>query len=146
MSNPVLPAYRFVSLSESEIERLPGKTHHWYCRPGMVRHTNLYFVRAHLQPGHAHGFHYHPGREEILYILSGSAEQWVEHEKRIVRSGDSIYLPAGIVHGTYNTGSDVLDFLAVISPADAPGPITVEVANQEPWNSFRPAPNAPAVS
>jgi quercetin dioxygenase-like cupin family protein len=138
MSNQALPAYRFVSLSETEVERLPGKTHHWYCKPGMVRHTNLLFVRAHLQPGHAHPFHYHPGREEILYILSGRAEQWVEREKRMIGPGDSLYLPPGIVHGTYNTSSEVLDFLAVISPADAPGAVTIEMADQPPWNSVRP--------
>ncbi|HXG46694.1 MAG TPA: cupin domain-containing protein [Methylomirabilota bacterium] len=138
MSNASLPAFRFVSLREAEVEQLPGKTHFWLCRPGMVRHTNLLFVRAHLAPGQAHPFHHHPGREEILYVLSGTAEQWVEREKRTVGPGDSVYLPAGMVHGTYNTGPDVLDFLAVISPADAPGPITVELADREPWKSLRP--------
>ena len=138
MSDQTVPAYRFVPFEETEVERLPGKTHHWYCKPGIVRWTNLLFVRAHLVPGAAHTFHHHPGREEILYVLSGRAEQWVEQEKRIVGPGDSIYLPPGIVHGTYNTGSDVLDFLAVISPADAPGPITIELVDQEPWKSIYP--------
>ena len=51
--------------------------------------------------------------------------------------GDSLYLPVGIIHGTYNIGKDVLDFLAVLSPAKNPGPVTVEVADQEPWKSLR---------
>ena len=132
-----LPAWRLVSFAEAEIEKLPGKTHYWHCKPGMVRDTNLMFVRAQLPPGEAHKFHFHPKMEEILYVLSGTAEQWVETEKRLMKPGDSLYLPVGIVHGTYNTGSDVLDFLAVLSPAKSEGPVTVEVSDQEPWKSLR---------
>src|SRR5688572_25959774 len=129
--------WRFVSFDETEVERLPGKTHHWYCRPGMVNDTNLVFVRAHLAPREAHQFHYHPKMEEILHILSGTAEQWVEKEKRIMKPGDSLYLPTGIIHGTFNTGTEPLDFLAVLSPAKIKGPVTVEVSDQEPWRSLR---------
>jgi len=132
-----LPSWRFVTCNETEIEQLPGKTHFWHCRPGMVCDTNLMFVRAQLPPGEAHMFHFHPKMEEILYVLSGTAEQWVEKEKRIMKPGDSLYLPVGIVHGTYNTGGELLDFLAVLSPAKSEGPITVEVSDQEPWNSLR---------
>jgi len=133
-----LPEWRFVSLNETEVEQLPGKTHYWFCKPGMVKDTNLMFVRAQLPPGQAHRFHFHPKMEEILYILSGTAEQWVEREKKTMRAGDSLYLPAGIVHGTYNIGSDTLDFLAVLSPAKSGEPVTVEVSEEEPWKSLRP--------
>ena len=126
-----------VSFGDTEIERLPGKVHQWYCKPGMVRDTNLMFVRAHLLPGEAHKFHHHPQMEEILYVLSGSAEQWVEREKRVLRPGDSVYLPPGIVHGTYNIGEQTLDFLAILTPAKSAGPMTVEVSEQEPWKSLR---------
>jgi quercetin dioxygenase-like cupin family protein len=135
---PVPPSYRFVGFAEAEVELVPpGKTHYWYCKPGMVADTNLMFVRAQLLPGQAHRFHHHPHMEEILYILSGTCEQWVEGEKRVMTAGDSLYLPVGIVHGTYNIGPDVLDFLAILSPAKNPGPITVEVAGEEPWRSLR---------
>ena len=137
-SQDPLPSWRFVSFPEAEVEHVPpGKIHHWYCKPGMVADTNLMLVRATLEPGQAHRFHHHPHMEEILYILSGTAEQWVEREKRFMKAGDSLYLPVGIVHGTYNAGSDVLDFLAILSPAKNPGPITVDVSDQEPWKSLR---------
>lgn len=133
-----LPAWRFVSFDETEIEQVPpGKTHYWYCKPGLVLDTNLNFVRAQLEPGQAHKFHHHPHMEEILYVLSGTAEQWVEREKRIMRAGDSVYLPARIVHGTYNVGNAPLDFLAILSPAKNPGPFTVDDSEMEPWKSLR---------
>src|SRR6059036_1974725 len=137
MSDSPIPAWRFVSFNETEVEKLPGKIHHWYCKPGMVRDTNLMFVRAHLLPGEAHKFHHHPHMEEILYILSGTAEQWVEKDKRLMKSGDSLYLPAGVVHGTYNAGREALDFLAILSPAKSPEPGTVDVSGLEPWRSLR---------
>ena len=137
MANQPLPGWRFVSFEQAEVEKLPGKTHYWHCKPGMVADTNLLFVRAQLPPGEAHRFHFHPAMEEILYVLSGTAEQWVEKQKHRMKPGDSLYLPAGIVHGTYNTGSDTLDFLAVLSPANSHGPVTVEVSDHEPWKSLR---------
>jgi len=137
MANQPLPGWRFVSFDQAEVEKLPGKTHYWHCKPGMVADTNLLFVRAQLPPGEAHRFHFHPAMEEILYLLSGTAEQWVEKAKHRMKPGDSLYLPAGIVHGTYNTGSEMLDFLAVLSPANSDGPVTVEVSGQEPWKSLR---------
>jgi quercetin dioxygenase-like cupin family protein len=137
MPNSPLPAWRFVSFEETIVEEFPNKVHHWYSSPDMVKDTNLLFVRCRLNPGHAHKFHCHPKMEEILYILSGKAEQWVEREKRIMTSGQSLYLPANLVHGTYNIGTEVLDFLAILSPAKSEGPGTVEVSDQEPWKSLR---------
>lgn len=139
MSDASNSVWRIVPFSEAEVEELPGKTHYWHCKPGMVKDTNLMFVRAHLPPGEAHNFHYHPRMEEILYILSGTAEQWVENEKRLMQPGDSIYIPVGIVHATFNPGPEKLDFLAVLSPAKGEGPVTTEVGDQEPWKSMRGA-------
>jgi quercetin dioxygenase-like cupin family protein len=137
MSNGSPAAWRIVSFADAEVERLPGKTHFWQCKPGMVADTNLMFVRAQLPPGEAHPFHFHPKMEEVLYILSGTAEQWIEKERRVMKPGDAIYLPAGLIHGTYNVGTEVLDFLAVLSPAKSDGPVTVEVGDHEPWKSLR---------
>ena len=137
MPNPAEELWRIVPFTETEVERLPGKTHFWHCKPGMVKETNLMFVRAQLPPGEAHRFHYHPHMEEILYILAGAAEQWIEGEMRLMDAGDSIYIPAGMIHATYNAGSRTLDFLAMLSPAQTPAPPTIEVADQEPWRSLR---------
>jgi len=137
MPDPSQPTWKIVPFSETDVEKLPGKTHFWHCKPGMVADTNLMFVRAQLPPGEAHRFHFHPNMEEILYILSGTAEQWIEREKRVMKAGDSIYLPVGMVHGTYNMGAETLDFLAVLSPAKSEGPVTVEVSEQEPWKSLK---------
>ena len=130
--------WRFLTYAETELEQLPdGRTHHWYTRPNTAQSESLVFVRAQLSPGTAHAFHHHPEMDEIIYILSGEAEQWYEHEKRTLKSGDVIYIPRGVIHGTYNSSDAEVDFLAVLTPATISGPMTVEVAEQEPWRSLR---------
>jgi quercetin dioxygenase-like cupin family protein len=75
--------------------------------------------------------------EEIIYVISGTAEQWVDRENRTLQAGDSAHIPANVVHGTYNSGSEPLVFLAILSPANAPGPALVDVHTEEPWASLR---------
>jgi quercetin dioxygenase-like cupin family protein len=75
--------------------------------------------------------------EEIIYVLSGQAEQWVDREKKILAPGQIAHIPKGVVHGTYNAGSQVLEFLAILSPAKISGPPLVDVSGDEPWRSLR---------
>ena len=75
--------------------------------------------------------------EEIIYVISGTAEQWVGDEKRLLRAGEMAHIPRDIVHGTYNAGDDELVFLAILSPAKIEGPALVDVHLDEPWRSLR---------
>jgi mannose-6-phosphate isomerase-like protein (cupin superfamily) len=130
------PRHRFTTAAEAEVEELPGKTHLWHSKPGFTDTQDLLVVRAIIQPGDGHPFHFHANKEEVLYILSGTADQWVEQEVRQLRAGDSVYIPADVIHATFNRGTEPLEFLAVITPASADGPITTEVGEQEPWKTI----------
>ena len=68
---------------------------------------------------------------------SRRAGQWVGEEKRLLSAGDSVYIPNGTLHGTYNGGEGELDFLAILTPARISGPVSVEMADQDPWLSLR---------
>ena len=68
---------------------------------------------------------------------SGTAEQWVDRERRILRPGEMAHIPRDVVHGTYNAGVDTLVFLAILSPAKSTGPALVDVHRDEPWCSLR---------
>lgn len=128
---------RFVTESEMQVEQLPWGPHDWLCRPGLTEAENLLLVRVHMPPGEAHKFHRHPEMEEIIYVLSGTAEQWVDREKRILTAGQTAHIPIDVVHGTYNAGEDTLEFLAILSPAKISGPPLVDVSDEEPWKSMR---------
>ena len=128
----------FVTAREINPEPSPWGTREPLCRPSLTAAEHLYMVRMHMPPGGAHPFHRHPELEEIIYVLSGTAEQWVDRESRILGAGDLAHVPRNVVHGTYNVGSDTLVFLAILSPARSEGPMTVDVSMDPPWSSLTP--------
>jgi quercetin dioxygenase-like cupin family protein len=127
---------RFVAASETEVERLEGKTHHWYFKAGLGDSESMVFVRARIVPGAGHAFHTHPEMDEIIYVLEGAMTQWLELDKRELRPGDSIYIPRGVVHGCLNETTAECEFLAILSPSKITGPFAVDVSEKEPWRSL----------
>jgi quercetin dioxygenase-like cupin family protein len=132
-----MPAQRFVTAKEMKVEHLPWGPHDWLCRPDIVEAENLLLVRVHIPLGQAHQFHRHPEMEEIIYVLEGTAEQWVDREKRILGPGEMAHIPKDMVHGTYNAGPHPLRFLAILSPAKIKGPALIDMSQEEPWRSLR---------
>ncbi|HEX6938081.1 MAG TPA: cupin domain-containing protein [Longimicrobiales bacterium] len=135
---------RFVTDREMEVETLPWGPHEWLCRPGLTAAEDLQLVRVRMPPGAGHAFHVHPTMEEIIYVISGVAEQWVGREMRRLGPGEIAHIPRGEVHGTYNVGEETLVFLAILSPAVSEGPAVVDVSGEEPWRSLRGAAAAAA--
>jgi quercetin dioxygenase-like cupin family protein len=104
-----------------------------FCREDIVHNEHLLMVRANMEPGKCHPFHHHPTREELIYVLSARAEQWVGKEKRILNPGETAFIPMGEVHGTYNPFDERLIFLASLPPAKADDPAMADVSTEEPW-------------
>jgi quercetin dioxygenase-like cupin family protein len=71
------------------------------------------------QPGYVAPMHSHPYLE-ILHILDGVAEAWVEgreQEKVLLRKGDTIALPPNVPHSFRVVGDEVLRLLGThVSP------------------------------
>lgn len=130
-------ALRFLTESDMEVESSAWGPHEWLSRPGLTQADELLLVRVRMPAGRAHQFHRHPGMEEIIYVVSGTAEQWVDREKRILRAGDVAHIPRDVVHGTYNADVEELVFLAILAPATAVGPALIDVHRDEPWRSLR---------
>lgn len=69
-------------------------------------------ARAEFEPGVAAGRHTHPG-EELGYVLEGQLELRIDGQPpRIVKAGETFFVPAGIVHDGVNTGSAKAKVLA----------------------------------
>jgi quercetin dioxygenase-like cupin family protein len=132
-------ALRFVTSDEMVVEEFPWGPHEWLSRPGLTDAEGLLLVRVRMPPGTGHAFHRHPAMEEIIYVISGAAEQWVERERRTLSEGETAHIPANLVHATYNAGDETLVFLAILSPASFEGPALIDVSTEEPWVSLRPA-------
>lgn len=136
------PDRRFVQIADALRETNPWTHNEWLCRPDLVAADKLLLVRANMDPMHCHPFHFHPYREEIIYVIYGRAEQWVGKEHRILRPGEAAHIPPGTIHATFNPHQEPLVFLAILSPANLPPrqaaePDPVDVSGQEPWASLR---------
>jgi len=130
-------ARRFVLRKDAPIDTLPWGPHYWACRPGLVETRNLLVVQVDMPPGTAHTFHRHPWREEVLWVIEGQAEQWVDRQKMMLGPGDSAFIPPDTVHGIYNDSKEAVRFLAILSPAETDGPMLIDVQHEAPWRSLR---------
>jgi quercetin dioxygenase-like cupin family protein len=69
-------------------------------------------AEAHFAPGAAAGKHTHPG-EELGYVLEGSIELRIEGQPpRLVKAGETFFVPANTVHDGVNVGSGPTKVLA----------------------------------
>jgi quercetin dioxygenase-like cupin family protein len=94
-------------------------------------------VEATFLPGKSHAFHRHPNQEEVIYVLEGELEQWVEDERRLLRAGDAVIVPAAVVHASYNVGAKPVRIIAVLSPCVGDAGYEVEeLADVEPGRSL----------
>jgi len=85
-------------------------------RPGVVTRMQVSAVTGSVQlcvfqqwcdPGKGAPTHLH-AVEEILTVLDGQAEFWLEDERANLTKGQSILVPAGRKHGFRNTGTGTL--------------------------------------
>jgi quercetin dioxygenase-like cupin family protein len=105
--------------------------------PATTGARNLVILEGIVQPGQGHDFHQHPHQEEVIYVKSGSIEQWVGKQKRILAPGDAVHIPPGTVHASFNAGSSDAALLAIFGPAIGDGFETVEMAEESPWRELR---------
>lgn len=127
----------FVCTGDAKVEVLPWGPHEWLSRADLTGAKQIQVVRVTMPPGQAHKFHRHPCMEEVLYYISGRAEQWVGTDCQIMKAGDVAFVPVNEVHGTYNTSDEPVVFLAILSPAVIEGPALVDVSGEAPWSTIR---------
>ena len=67
-----------------------------------------------VAPGTGAPAHSHPV-EEVLTVLEGEAEMWLDRERVVVRAGQSLVVPARRLHGFRNSGAVTLHVHAVLA-------------------------------
>lgn len=73
-----------------------------------------------LQPGQGHIRHNHPDADEIIYVLSGEAEQMLDDQPPVmVKAGDCMWIPKGVYHSTINRSNEPIQLIVVYAPAGA---------------------------
>ncbi|AWT59796.1 MAG: hypothetical protein DF168_00991 [Candidatus Moanabacter tarae] len=90
----------------------------WYANAELGNSTNMTVGKCVLKAGEENPLHYHPNCSEILVVLEGRIEHFIEGGRRIqMQPGDSINLPANLPHKARNISSGEAILLISFSSA-----------------------------
>ena len=131
---------KFVMAKNARPEILNWGQLGWLSNPPKTGAEQITAIEITLAPRQGHNFHKHRKQEQVTYVIDGTIEFWVKHEKRILGPGDSVFIPIDTVHCFFNIGTTDARLIAVFAPCD--GPIGYEfedVADQAPWKDMRRA-------
>jgi quercetin dioxygenase-like cupin family protein len=131
----------FVCVDDVEWEQLDWGDLGWVVRPENVPDAaNLCVLDVKIQPGQGHDFHRHPNQEEVIFLRSGTVEQWVLQERRTLEPGDVAFIARDTVHATF-VAADAdapARLLVVLGPSHGlAGYEAVDASAEEPWASLR---------
>ena len=129
---------RFISKGDVKQDELDIARLGWVCNPAATGAKQLTVIEGTFFPGRGHSFHYHADQEELIHVISGTLEHWIEQEKRTLGPGDSVFMPAGVVHATFNIGAEDARVLAILGPCVGDmGVENIDVSGEAPWISLR---------
>jgi quercetin dioxygenase-like cupin family protein len=129
---------KFIMAKEIEPEVLDWGRLGWLSHPPSTGAEQLTVIDVTLAPGKGHDFHKHPDQEEVIFVVGGKVEQWVDREKRILGAGDCAFIPADMVHASFNAGNAEAKIVAILGPCVGEGGYElVDVASETPWNALR---------
>jgi quercetin dioxygenase-like cupin family protein len=129
---------KFITSTDVRREHVAWGSLAWFSSPAASNAKDLVVLEVNLSPAAGHNFHKHPKQEEVLYVIEGEIEQWVDREKRVLRAGDSAFIAAGVVHASFNVSDWNAKLLAILGPCIGPeGYELVDVAKLEPWAHLR---------
>lgn len=129
---------KFILSSDVLREQLDWGEIGWVANPPTTEAQDITVMEVTLNVGAGHNFHKHPDQEEVIYVIAGQIEQWLEQEKAILNPGDSIFIKRDVVHASFNIGDDPAVLMVVLgSSIGEIGYEVVDVADEEPWKSLR---------
>jgi quercetin dioxygenase-like cupin family protein len=131
-------AGRFRIAREVEPETLDWGRLRWLSHPPSTGAAQLTVIEVTLAPGKGHDFHKHSYQEEVIHVIAGEVEQWIDSERRVLYPGDCAFIPADVVHASFNVGEGDAQMLAILGPCVGEvGYELVDVAGEAPWSGLR---------
>jgi quercetin dioxygenase-like cupin family protein len=118
---------RVFALKDARVLSLPGrKSREIVAAASGAQASTVRFVEIEPEgPGTRRGPHVHFDFEECIHVVAGEGLTRTDQGEYPLAAGDTILIPAGEKHATYNTGSSVLRLLCFF-PAKDIGAATVE--------------------
>ncbi|GAA2863938.1 cupin domain-containing protein [Aminobacter sp. P9b] len=102
--------------------------------------TQLCIFEQWLQPEAGPPTHWHPV-EEVLTVLSGEAEMWIDEKHVVLAGGQSLIVAARQKHGFRNVGSGTLHVHAVLAAPIFEATFDGSAEPVRRWIPRQPGPN-----
>ncbi|MGI6567586.1 MAG: cupin domain-containing protein [Firmicutes bacterium] len=112
---------RVVSLDSIEPQHLPGRDLQWLVTPETIGAEQLSIAimtcpaKSVVKPLHSH-----KDIEEVILILEGEGEAYVDGQKAFFKKGDAVLFPASSKHQVRNTGDGPLITASIFSAPTSP--------------------------
>ncbi|MEG0494464.1 MAG: cupin domain-containing protein [Clostridia bacterium] len=102
-------AVQLVRYEDVEVIRLPGRDLRWLADAHTLGTQQISFAVMHCPANSVvKPLHSHKEVEEVLLVLAGKGEVWVDGETAIFQQGDAVLLPAGSMHQVRNVGKKMV--------------------------------------
>ena len=129
---------KFILASSAEKQELDRGTFQWISRPAATGSRHIAVCYVEVAPGKGHSFHKHPTQDEVVPVIEGTMEQWLDKEMQTLGPRDSVFIPKDTIHASFNAGSSTLRVVAVLGPcAGEEGYEVVDVSGEAPWSALR---------
>jgi len=106
-------------INENDVEAkdLPGRSLKWLYTPEMKQAEGFTFNVVTLDPGNTvKPAHSHKNNEELIYIVSGAGEVYIDGEVYEVSAGSAVLFSKGSVHMLRNSGSEDMKVACFFTP------------------------------
>jgi quercetin dioxygenase-like cupin family protein len=128
----------FIKRASLQTENLDWGSTAYLSNPATTGASQLTVMEVMLAPGKGHDFHKHPDQEEVICVIEGRIEQWLESKREELGPGEAVFIPADIVHASFNIGDHPAKLMVTLAPCvGESGYAVVDVADQAPWNTLR---------
>jgi quercetin dioxygenase-like cupin family protein len=130
---------KFTLIKETEFATLDWGKVAALCNPSSTGAKQLTILDGKLFPGKGHDFHKHAAQEEVILVVSGKIEQWLDQDKLVLGPGDSVFVPPNTVHASFNVGTEEAHILAIFGPSvGKDGLENIDMSEVSPWKGLRP--------
>ena len=107
-----------INENDVEAKELPGRSLKWLYTPEMEQAEGLSFNVVIIEPGNTvKPAHSHKNHEELIYIVSGAGEAYIDGEVSEVSAGSAVLFSKGSVHMLRNSGSEDMKVACFFTPA-----------------------------
>jgi quercetin dioxygenase-like cupin family protein len=107
-----------VRSGENVVEEMEWGRLVWMVSGAQGSSTTMTVGRCYIAPGAANPRHYHPNCDEVLHVLQGLIEHSAGDETVRMMAGDTISIPANVVHNATNVGEEEAVMVISFSSAD----------------------------